>query len=185
MDSSHGRPTLRVGRHLSADDGACLMELVSVAAGEPWGDRPACTHPLLAHVARRVNDTTSDDSRSALTSFIPALARARADGAWVFANVADACTGTAIEWRPSAWLRLLNSAAATRAHPEDARRRWLYVRSMAYRSVDLAVFAIAGLERADADLALRCMLSRAVLAVPAPSEPSRRSGPAARHHSAV
>ncbi len=41
------------------------MELASYLAGERWSDHPACTHPLLAAVARDVNDYTSgyEDAR--------------------------------------------------------------------------------------------------------------------------
>ena len=47
------------------------MELASLLAGEPWSDHPACTHPLLAAVARHVNDHTSDGGRQRLTELIP------------------------------------------------------------------------------------------------------------------
>ncbi|WP_374970486.1 hypothetical protein [Terrabacter sp. BE26] len=150
---------------MSADDGACLMELVAMAAGEQWGDSPACTHPLLAHVARRVNDAISDDGRRALTSLIPALVGAHAEGAWVYAAIAAACTGTASERCPSSWLRALGSAATARADAGDTRRRWLYVHGMAYRSVDLAVFCVSGLEQREADEALRSMLEEAIVRV--------------------
>jgi hypothetical protein len=43
--------------------GACFMELVSYLGGERWSDLPACTHSLLASVARLVNDHTSDEGR--------------------------------------------------------------------------------------------------------------------------
>jgi hypothetical protein len=36
------------------------MEYVSVLAGERFGDRPRCTHPALALLARMVNDETLD-----------------------------------------------------------------------------------------------------------------------------
>jgi hypothetical protein len=55
-----------VGAHLVPADGACLMEAVSQAAGEPWSDTPACTHPLLSHLARLVNDASSDQGRQEL-----------------------------------------------------------------------------------------------------------------------
>jgi len=38
-------PVLSHGSHTSPKEGACVMEYVSVLAGEPWTDRPACTHP--------------------------------------------------------------------------------------------------------------------------------------------
>ena len=47
------------------------MELASFLAGERWSDHPQCTHPLLASVARMVNDATSDDARQGLAELIP------------------------------------------------------------------------------------------------------------------
>src|SRR5579859_5800297 len=44
----------------------CLMEHISVRAGLPWSDRPACTHPVLAAAARNVNDRLGDEERQAL-----------------------------------------------------------------------------------------------------------------------
>lgn len=49
------------------------MELASFLAGERWSDRPRCTHPLVASVARMVNDSTSDDARQRLAGLIPAV----------------------------------------------------------------------------------------------------------------
>ena len=43
--------------------GACFMEYASYLAGEDWSDHPACTHPLLAAIARHVNDCTTDAAR--------------------------------------------------------------------------------------------------------------------------
>ena len=34
------------------------MEMASYLAGERWSDHPKCTHPLVASVARMVNDNT-------------------------------------------------------------------------------------------------------------------------------
>ena len=49
------------------------MELASYLAGERWSDHPACTHPLLASVARLVNDHTSDQGRPSLAELIPSV----------------------------------------------------------------------------------------------------------------
>jgi hypothetical protein len=49
------------------------MEMASYLAGERWSDHPKCTHPLLAMVARLVNDNTSDDHRSRLAELIPSV----------------------------------------------------------------------------------------------------------------
>jgi hypothetical protein len=66
-------PILSAGRHRSARRGACFMEYASYLAGERWSDRPGCTHPSLASLARLVNDLTSDDARSALSTHIPSV----------------------------------------------------------------------------------------------------------------
>ncbi|HEX4400651.1 MAG TPA: hypothetical protein VHZ98_04960 [Galbitalea sp.] len=66
-------PILSAGRHRSAKRGACFMEYASYIAGERWSDRPSCTHPALASLARLVNDLTSDGARSALATHIPSV----------------------------------------------------------------------------------------------------------------
>src|SRR3954449_1817519 len=74
-----GVPVLSTGRHRSPRKGACFMEFASLLAGERWSDHPACTHPLLAHLARSVNDRVSDVSRPALMHLAPMLTGARSD----------------------------------------------------------------------------------------------------------
>ncbi|HET6949345.1 MAG TPA: hypothetical protein VFI47_03160 [Acidimicrobiales bacterium] len=49
------------------------MELASYLAGERWSDHPSCTHPLLATLARLVNDHTSDAGRERLGPLVPAV----------------------------------------------------------------------------------------------------------------
>jgi len=51
--------------------GACFMEMASYLAGERWSDHPHCTHPLLAELARDVNDVVSDATRQRLAPMIP------------------------------------------------------------------------------------------------------------------
>lgn len=46
------------------------MEFASYLAGEKWSDHPACTHPVLAAVARNVNDLSTDATRASLTQHI-------------------------------------------------------------------------------------------------------------------
>lgn len=47
------------------------MEYASYLAGEKWSDHPACTHPLLAELARQVNDFISDELRQTLIELVP------------------------------------------------------------------------------------------------------------------
>jgi hypothetical protein len=46
------------------------MEFASYLAGERWSDHPACTHPLLAALARDVNDLTTDAARGELMPLV-------------------------------------------------------------------------------------------------------------------
>lgn len=64
-----GHPLPELVRHtkLDPDDGVCLMEYVALLSGQRITDAPRGVHPLLAAVARGVNDTLSDSARPALT----------------------------------------------------------------------------------------------------------------------
>ncbi len=66
-------PLLGRGKHRNPRKGACFMELASYLAGERWSDSPSCTHRLLAHMARLVNDFTDDDARPQLATLIPSV----------------------------------------------------------------------------------------------------------------
>ncbi|GAA2039368.1 hypothetical protein GCM10009740_35130 [Terrabacter terrae] len=66
-----GVPVLSRGRHRSPRKGACFMEMASFLAGERWSDHPTCTHPVLATVARCVNDMLDDSQRQRLLTMIP------------------------------------------------------------------------------------------------------------------
>jgi hypothetical protein len=70
-DSIEYLPVLSRGKHRRAGKAACFMEFASYLAGERWSDHPRCTHPLLAALARRVNDLVSDESRQRLVSHVP------------------------------------------------------------------------------------------------------------------
>ncbi len=65
-----GVPILSPGRHRTPRQGACFMEFASYLAGERWSDHPACTHPVIAALARDVNDLSSDVARGRLTALI-------------------------------------------------------------------------------------------------------------------
>ena len=66
-------PTLAAGSHDAEHGEACVMEYVSLLAGEQWSDRPECTHPLLAHEARTTNDLLRDSDRARLVPLIGRL----------------------------------------------------------------------------------------------------------------
>jgi hypothetical protein len=73
-------PVLARGRHRRPRQGACFMEFASYLAGERWSDHPQCTHPLLAFLARGVNDFTSDHGRQSLASLVPSVVGLHGDG---------------------------------------------------------------------------------------------------------
>lgn len=64
-------PVLSRGKHRNPRKGGCFMEFASMLAGEPWSDHPRCTHPLLAALAREVNDSVSDETRRRIARLIP------------------------------------------------------------------------------------------------------------------
>jgi hypothetical protein len=66
-------PTLSAGSHDAEQGEACVMEYVSLLAGEEWSDRPECTHPLLAHEARTTNDLLRESDRTRLVPLIGRL----------------------------------------------------------------------------------------------------------------
>jgi hypothetical protein len=72
-EAPEGLPLLGVGRHRGPEHGACVMEYVSVLAGEPWSDAPGCTDRALGELARRVNDDVGRDARTALVAVAPRL----------------------------------------------------------------------------------------------------------------
>lgn len=89
-------PILSRGKHRSPRQGACFMELVSYLAGERWSDHPACTHPLLAAVARAVNDCTPDEHRSPLAVLMPSVIGLASDDPRVDVRVALRCATAAL-----------------------------------------------------------------------------------------
>lgn len=66
MPASHQNIKLSPGRHRTPDDGACVMELASMLAGEPFSDRPASVCPVIAAFLRSYNDHADDAARQGL-----------------------------------------------------------------------------------------------------------------------
>jgi len=89
-------PVLSRGKHRNPRRGACFMELASYLAGERWSDHPACTHPLLAALARDVNDFTSDAARGRLAGLIPSVIGLAGDDLRIDARIALVCARMAL-----------------------------------------------------------------------------------------
>jgi hypothetical protein len=106
---SHQTIRLSPGRHLGPHEGACVMELASMLAGEPFGDHPACASPVIAALLRAYNDRLTDDRRQMLRPVAAMVVGTRGDDALEAAR-AELC---------SAWVRdVLDGDAPLR------RRRW-------------------------------------------------------------
>lgn len=63
--------TIRIsrGKHHDPSQGACVMELASMLAGEPFDDRPACACPVIGAFLRTYNDALDDTRRQDLRRF--------------------------------------------------------------------------------------------------------------------
>lgn len=94
------------GRHATPGDHGCLMELASVLAGETWSDHPATVHPVVAAVARVVNDWISEQDRARLQQLVPAMIGTATDDIESYARLALICSTTAL------------NAERVRSHPE-------------------------------------------------------------------
>jgi hypothetical protein len=121
------------------------MELASFLAGERWSDHPVCTHPLLAALARDVNDCTSDAGRARLVPLIPSVIGLTGEDLHIDARIALMCARVALpvvavpqqqvmavsvlacgrvlaelDGRPAGWLDVPSRAALARV-PQAAR----------------------------------------------------------------
>ncbi|HEY4018352.1 MAG TPA: hypothetical protein VGM75_06675 [Pseudonocardiaceae bacterium] len=113
---------LAPGRHRDPGEGRCLLELVSVLAGEPWTDHPRCVHPVLASIARRANDACTDAGRDALIPLALPLIGTAAIPEPVSSVLVGLCARAALSARPD--LRRLNRAPA-RTSVSGLYRRWI------------------------------------------------------------
>ena len=178
------RTPIGAGAHLSPEEGFCLMEAVSLYAHQPWSDSPACTHPLVAHVARLVNDMSSQTGRRPLLEYVPVLAHSHTDDPTAFPRIAAACTLVALRHRPTLALTWHHRVAMWRlaeghAHigPRNAADsagdatpqrldaiawRRLYARGPAFRAVEAAVSVTQKLAPEHRDSVLRRLLEAAL-----------------------
>lgn len=60
---------LSKGKHTDPEDGACVMELASMLAGEPFTDHPASVCPVIGSFLRSYNDSIDAERRQALYEY--------------------------------------------------------------------------------------------------------------------
>jgi hypothetical protein len=176
MSTPDALPLLTPGAHLDPADGACLMELVSVLAGQRWSDRPSGTDPTLATIARVVNDELSDIVRRRLAPLAATLVGRTGDPTRMAPAIVEAALQVAQRHLASPAPRLdrHRSRAARRL---AARRRflpaWLYARGPAQHAITAMTLALRRLPVDRRDAALLAVLQAALDSVP----PREAAGP--------
>jgi hypothetical protein len=66
------------GKHTSPEDGACVMELASMLAGEPFTDHPASACPVIGSFLRSYNDSIDETRRQSLYAYASKVVGSRA-----------------------------------------------------------------------------------------------------------
>jgi hypothetical protein len=98
--------TLSRGKHGSPDEGACVMELASMLAGEQFTDRPQSVCPVIASFLRAYNDRIDDRRRQDLYAYAAKVVGSRAS-----LDVQDArakrLSSWAVELHGRRWLQRL------------------------------------------------------------------------------
>ena len=107
------------GNHEDPGAGRCLMEHVSVLAGEPFRAWPRCTHPAVAALATQINDRCSAEGRRALLRRAPSLAVADSDDPALTWRLVAVTAEAALALRPDEPTAIRRLARARRA-----RRTW-------------------------------------------------------------
>jgi hypothetical protein len=108
---------LRRGKHASPEDGACVVELASILADEPFSDAPESVCPVIAGFLRGYNDSVDDELRQDLYGVAAKVVGSRASSA------TERARGERLrEWdRPrlaySIWRRLFQSRSRSPVDP--------------------------------------------------------------------
>jgi hypothetical protein len=70
---------LSKGKHTDPDDGACVMELASMLADEPFTDHPASVCPVIGSFLRSYNDSIDSERRQGLYECASGVVDSRTD----------------------------------------------------------------------------------------------------------
>ena len=72
---------LSKGKHTDPEDGACVMELASMLAGEPFTDHPVSVCPVIGSFLRAYNDSIDAERRRSLYEYASKTVGSRAGAA--------------------------------------------------------------------------------------------------------
>ena len=141
-------PVLSAGRHRNPRKGACFMEMASFLAGERWSDHPQCTHPLLASMARLVNDALTDEERRRITMLVPEVVGLTGDDLAIDVALAVRAAATALPVASATRQNVLAVGLLTALRMLDDRPgRHADLRAMAQEAFDAAPEAHAWAQR--------------------------------------
>jgi len=79
--TSHQTIRLSRGKHASPAEGACVMELASMLAGEPFSDHPISVCPVIGAFLRTYNDSVEDGRRQDLYAYASKVVGSRSSEA--------------------------------------------------------------------------------------------------------
>jgi hypothetical protein len=113
---------LERGAHRSPEDGACVMELASMIAGEEFSDHPMCASPVVAALLRSLNDAVGGNRREELRHYASAVVGSRGSEALERAR-AQRCVDWARDRSRVCGLRRF-SLGARFARDRDPRKRF-------------------------------------------------------------
>jgi hypothetical protein len=97
---------LSKGKHASPEDGACVMELASMLAGERFGDHPDSVCPVIGSFLRTYNDFVDDERRQDLYAYAAQVVGSRAPSHVQWAR-AERLKAWATENLRRRWTRLM------------------------------------------------------------------------------
>lgn len=110
------------GRHVDPTDGACVIEVASMLAGEPFSDHPVTVCPVIGAFLRAYNDALDDQRRQDLLPYAALVVGTRGDR-WLCEARAARCREFAARRVPSGpwWTRRRRPPALpVSSRPENA-----------------------------------------------------------------
>jgi hypothetical protein len=166
-DVSHQTIKLSKGKHASPDQGACVMELASMLAGEPFSDHPRSVSRPISAFLRGYNDLVDGERRQDLYAYA-----ARVVGTAAGETVELARARRLIAWGDSRWERGGRLGFLHRLRRSSARGRQLLDPDAA------GIYAVHSIARiSDATHASVLRLLDELIAMPDPAGPAAPAAP--------
>jgi hypothetical protein len=105
------------GKHSNPNEGACVMELASMLAGEPFTDHPRSVCPVIGSLLRAYNDYVDDRRRQDLYAYASKVVGSRGS-AEVQRRRIERLSSWASERLPRRWSRFIVPAFLRMIDPE-------------------------------------------------------------------